>query len=301
MFSVHHCVVGFRKLSGNLRGLASALAEIKTGQSQDWSYWALCALFGTQLTTRRTERRQLTNELAPVRNHSHVAAQYDEPVCPTDDTAIGAHSTHPGTPFALALARHTSERCPLTSHIENDRCKDALNDAWRRTRDGNERLAPQHEHSGNSVNPPNSYILMLLLVTPFDTLPAPAPQNPRTLAQWEDRTAFRQDAEKKEVFKHLAAPAHVSERRSIADTRTSSQSSPSRNKVFQTRRALFHLIGDILSLYVRHLALSKSSGASKRGRGRPRRPDDTANIIDLVRFLEGPLKVHNLDERERAA
>lgn len=50
---------------------------------------------------------------------------------------------------------------------------------------------------------------MLVLVTPSDTLdtfPAPAPRDPRTLARWEDRTAPCQDAERKEAFKHRAAP-----------------------------------------------------------------------------------------------
>jgi hypothetical protein len=119
------------------------------------------------------------------------------------------------------------------------------------------------------------------IVYALDTLPAPAPRDPRirTLARREDRAASRQDAER-----GVQAPsrAHVSRRSADENSLRTETSSPSRNKVFQTGRVLFHLIP-----YVR----SKSSGASKRGRGRPRWPKDTTNLIDLVRF-QGPLKVH---------
>jgi hypothetical protein len=162
----------------------------------------------------------------------------------------------------------------------------AFNDAWRRTRDGNERPAPQ---DGQLGQPPNSDILVLLHGHRFcycictrhvaRTCPTGSANSNSCTKGGSGGVPPRRRKRRSSTVPCPCVSAQKFGRRNSLRTETSS---PSRNKVFQTGRVLFHLIP-----YVR----SKSSGASKRGRGRPRWPKDTTNLIDLVRF-QGPLKVH---------
>lgn len=140
------------------------------------------------------------------------------------------------------------------------------------------------------------FFLVLCLVTAsaivhtLDTLPAPAHGIHELELLCEGRIGRRPAKTPKEAFKHRAASCVSEQKIGRPNSLKTETSSPSRNKAFQTGRALFHLIGEISPTY-RHLARSKLSGASNRGRGRPGWPNDTVNLIDLVRF-QGPLKVH---------
>src|SRR6202453_1168646 len=70
-----------RKTCGDLRRLWPRSKSFRYWLANpDRSCWALCTLFGHSSPHwtedhHRTERRQLTNELAPARDHDHDAAQ----------------------------------------------------------------------------------------------------------------------------------------------------------------------------------------------------------------------------------